>query len=459
MPTQRVYAALALCAAILFSCNERKTVPDTASTVSPEKNSAAMAPAVDALRILSYNDQFIANCAQHFVVAASRVSVVTAKGGLKVTVNPASLQYEDGSPVNSEIAISIVELTNSADLFRSNAATMSNGRLLASGGSYFIGMESGSKKIQIKKGAHLQVDFPKLKDSDMELFYGKRDDEGNMNWLPMEQPLSFSQHVDLRIYEPPYPDSVFNKTYKNNKYQLYNSIESKVIFDNKTMSLKEMVATLQSRGIDKIIDTMTIDLTKTVGYKRSPFYFREHDRWYKMYRMISSTELAKEKDSVCEEEKRLAIYREANQKYTEEWNRVTEENSLTGQVQRYYAPSSINRLGWINCDRFYDNPQKTEVPLELPITLDKPDIQYFIIYKSFNGLMNGSLGKSSGMRYILQGLPVGQEVTFVAFTKSNGQIMQCKEDFVIGKQQSIKPEFKNISEDEMKAMFGKNVRI
>jgi hypothetical protein len=56
-------------------------------------------------------------------------------------------------------------------------------------------------------------------------------------------------------------------------------------------------------------------------------------------------------------------------------------------------------------------------------------------------------------------LPVGESVTLIGFSKSNGQIFHCKEDFVIRKKQPIALEFKNIQPEEMVKMFGKNVRI
>ena len=74
-------------------------------------------------------------------------------------------------------------MTTSNDLFKSNAATVSNGRLLASGGSYFIGMENNGQKIRLKKGHSLPVDFPVFAKEEMELFYGERDSAGSMNWV------------------------------------------------------------------------------------------------------------------------------------------------------------------------------------------------------------------------------------------------------------------------------------
>jgi hypothetical protein len=132
--------------------------------------------------------------------------------------------------------------------------------------------------------------------------------------------------------------------------------------------------------------------------------------------------------------------------------------SLAGQLQKYYTPSDIRYLGWINCDR-YQNNLPTEIELDLPITFNKGSIQYFIIFKSFNGLISGTLNMLNEKKILLQNLPTNQPITLIAFTKNNGQLFHCKEELVIQKGKTVKPDFKNISVEEMSKIFGKNVRI
>jgi hypothetical protein len=43
-------------------------------------------------------------------------------------------------------------------------------------------MKSNGKQLKIKNGKFLKVDFPKLSDKEMLLFYGKKDSLGIMNW-------------------------------------------------------------------------------------------------------------------------------------------------------------------------------------------------------------------------------------------------------------------------------------
>ncbi|MES2848171.1 MAG: hypothetical protein V4685_03905, partial [Bacteroidota bacterium] len=157
-------------------------------------------------------------------------------------------------------------------------------------------------------------------------------------------------------------------------------------------------------------------------------------------------------------EKKITAERDAaNRRYNAEWWKQNDDGTLESKIQRYYAPSSVKKLGWINCDRFYESPQQIETPVELPTLFTKADVQYFLIFRSFNGLMSGKLMKNEKKEYVLANLPKGERVTIIAFAKQNGQVYNCSEDFTIVPGKTIKPAFKEISTAEIKKMFGSNI--
>jgi hypothetical protein len=409
----------------------------------------------------------------------NKISSVTGKKGLKLKVDPSVLEKENGDPVNGNISVNMVELTNSEELFKANAATVSNGQLLLSGGSYYIGMECNGQKLRLKDGKTLEVNFPMLKKDGMELFYGQKNEAGDMNWVRgtalvagKQEDISFGNNYDYsyRSY-PVFPERQSLKS----RYSLYDSVTSKVFFGDKMITLKEMVDILQKRGVDKVIDTvyytyddhsmgMYLHGGYRIVYSRDTAYLGNFRGQY--FRVISRKESKAEKDSM---EKEYALHRcdisKANAEL-KEWNRKNDEeekeregNRLEKQVQRYYAPSTITSLGWLNCDRFYNNPQKSDVPLDIPITLNNSSIEYFIIFRSFSGLLNGKIPAGPSQNYSLPNMPVGEPVTLVAFTKTNGHIYQCKEEFTVEKGKGIRAGFKEISAEELKKMFGRNVQI
>lgn len=456
------YLAILCFLFFLVSCNDQKKQRGS-KDVSSSPAEAVHINNEDGVNTATLHNAFTSSITQTFIVKQKNITILTGKKGLKVTVKPSALETEDGQPVSGDIVVKMVELTTGEDLFKSNAATMSNGRLLASGGSYFIGMECNGKKLRLKNNQSLQMEFPKIKEDDMELFYGNKNETGDINWVSADEQLNSTTNYNAGInryasYNPPYPDllSTERKRFKS-KYRLYNSINGKVYFENKLTTLKGMIDILQKRGVDKNIDTLFIPSYEYhYGLKYDPKY--QYDTVVK-YRIISCKDLEAERDSLAKEASLKAVRDQANRKYNEAWWKKNDDGSLEGRLQQYYAPSAVTRLGWINCDRFYQYLQNIETPVEIPYTFTNSDIQYFLIYKSFNGLMSGKLVKNTKQQFVLSNLPYGEKVTLVAFTKQNGQVYNCRQDFVITPGKTIVPAFKTISAEQMNKMFGSNIKI
>lgn len=450
MPTTRIAFACVLTACLLFSCNSKKNK----NSIAAAANSSLPGDTVYVLPdnffdISENNTRFDNSVTQKFTVPEGKVSIVTASKGLRVTINPAAFELEDGTPVEGKIDVRIIELTTSSDLFKSNAATVSNGRLLASGGSYFIGMENNGQKIRLKKEHNLPVDFPVFANEEMELFYGERDSAGSMNWVKAGDKLEQQfEEIEFNTRSTNIQTAVREPTIKS-KYHLFNKLNTKVYFMNKLMTLSDMVAEFKKRGIDKIIDTLYYnwydgdDIVYSYNERVDAGY--RHGR---QYRVISQEELCKEKEQM---EKDNASYQNAVE--------AQSQKDMTGQLKKYYAPATIGTLGWINGDRFYNNKEFTDIELDIPITLNYSQIEYFIIFKSFNGLLNKKIKFTAETKVILEKLPVGEAVTLVAFAKNKGVIYQAKEDFIIGKNKKVAVEFNTITPEELSNMFGKNVRI
>jgi hypothetical protein len=461
MSTQRVAFSCALATLILFSCNNKKNRINSLNSAESTKQFDTVTIFPDEpLDISTYNTRFIDGATQRFTAHENKISVITAKGKLKVIINPSVLEKEDGSAVDGKINVSIIELTNSDDLFKSNAATISDERLLASGGSYFIGMESDGKKLRIKKGNIMEVNFPLLNDDEMELFYGERDSTGIMNWkqagkqLQQEfETISFNTGSDY-IPRPTMPEISGMKI----NYYLFNSLDSKVFFSNRLMTIRELVAELKSKGIERVIDT--------VYYS---WYGRGHQVIYSLdstsrgilhgrqFRLISPKVLQLEKDSlkelICTQKELFARQTAEYEKKMGEWK----QNDFKEQLKKYYAPATITSLGWINCDRFYKKDQ-IDVDLDIPITLNNSRIEYFVIFRSFSGLVNYKVDFNEQTKVILKNMPVGEPVTLIAFAKNKGIIYEGKKDFIIEKNKKVPVEFRVISQEELSKTFRNNVK-
>lgn len=458
MPTQKVCVALALSFVILFSCNRKKIKTYSAVVSTPNEIDISSTLPDRAISMQDYSNAFIKEVTQIFTAAQKKITVIIAKKGLRVTVNPAILEKQDGTKVDGKITVNIVELTTSDELFRSNAATVSNGRLLASGGSYFIGMECKGQQLRIKKGKSLQVEFPQISKDEMQLFYGQRDAENNMNWISAgmmlnkkKEEVAELQFTDSNRYSGMDRLPAFALT-ASGEAKIYPTLNEKVYYYETMMTIRELVDTINKNTAKIYIDTVSMWPKQTT--KLLPGQWIDTNYLYRVYGP-SKQFILKFCKAVEEEKERKAIEKMKRQQAIDNWQPQT----LAGQVQKYYSPSAITNLGWINCDRLYQYNQQTEIELDLPITFIDGSLQYFVIFRSFNGLVNGKINYTNDKKVQLGNLPFNELVTLVAFTKNNGRLFQCKSEFTVEKKQSIKLDFKDISIEEMTKIFGKNVRI
>ena len=447
MPTLRIACSCVLSSFILLSCQNKKIKTASTNPVRPtELYDTVYISAPEPTGLNTYTSGFISGVTQRFKAGANKVFVITAQKGLKVTVDPDKLIKADGSAVEGKIEVSIIELTNSDDLFKSNAATVSDGRLLASGGSYYIGMTCNGQQVKVKPGQSVKVDFPLINEDEMQLFYGERDSvTGNMNWKKAGQQLQ-QEYEDIEINTTTDYSVPARPTFKS-KYHLFNSLDAKVYYVKKLMTVRELAQELQRRKINAIIDTVYYSWygNSNVVYTRekSSLGYRNGIQ----YRIIPPEAICQEADSL---EKATAEYQKAMAE--------RKNNDFKEQLKKYYAPASIGTLGWINCDRFYKNNQ-AEIELGIPITLNNSRIDYFIIFRSFPGLLNYKLDFDGKTKVVLDKLPNGEQVTLVAFAKNKGIVYQVKQDIIIEKNKKFDLDFKAISKEELEKMFKKNIKV
>lgn len=97
----------------------------------------------------------------------------------------------------------------------------------------------------------------------------------------------------------------------------------------------------------------------------------------------------------------------------------------------YFMQSS--RLGWINCDRFYDVPDKTDLYVKSD-TAVKPSVR--LVFRDINSVMPGYY-YSADKTVKFDDVPKGQTVTAVAVAVKGDKYFYGSEEVVIGKEREI----------------------
>ncbi len=121
---------------------------------------------------------------QNFQIRAGRDTVLIGKKGTKIFIPSQVFVRKDGSAVdNTLIKIELIELYDLSDYIKYDLPTISNGKMLESGGVIYLHATENGEKLAIAQGRGLQVRFEgkNAKKERMEAFYLERN-EGNANW-------------------------------------------------------------------------------------------------------------------------------------------------------------------------------------------------------------------------------------------------------------------------------------
>lgn len=197
---QKTYILSILVIVILIGCNKEQ---DKKVQINP----------LDQLEQVDSLLSEIAEKPQLLTTPSDKPTTVTGAKGTIVYVDPNRLETVDGSPLGDNIQIELLEMTDNSSMLLNNTQTVSNGQILVTGGAYYINMTSDGKQLKMKQGKGLEVEFPKLTEDEMGLFFGERDSLGQINWIPTEDSFEPKSIVDAQEPEKPVKKKYVKKTY------------------------------------------------------------------------------------------------------------------------------------------------------------------------------------------------------------------------------------------------------
>lgn len=281
---------------------------------------------------------------QKLTAPSDKKTTITGAKGTIIHVDPNRLETVDGSPIGNNIQIELLELTDYSSLVLNNAQTISNGRILVTGGAYYINMTSDGHQLKMKQGKGVEVEFPKLTEDEMGLFLGERDSLGQISWISTSANFETKDIPDAKKPKKPIK--------------------------------KEDVVTVFAVIDDYLSDS--VPAPKKVN-----------------------------KEDVSEEE------------YQEYLKKVQEYEVLKKEIeyqrQTYQAVELMN-FGWINCDRFYNDPSpKTDI--QLIVNNDSlQGARFFAVFKDIRSVMTECYYKGRKETASFRNIPEGKELTIIALS-------------------------------------------
>jgi hypothetical protein len=464
----------------IAACNSKKNITEHSTANSNQiikTESSVMMNNLDGLQTL------LVDAPQVFTIPAKTIKKIEAKKGLRVTVNTDNLETADGQPVSGDVQVSIKEMVKATDMIENNCPTISDGKILVSDGAYYVGMMSNGKQLQIKKGKSLQMEFPRVSKNGMELFYGERDENGIMNWKPLNKQLASTNeiaplnnivkqqdaqtNVGTSLRDNSVPADVLNET----RLSLYeDSIKETrrayIVCHYKTMSQEQIGKVMEAPYKMAYKDYHNYNFLNASFFR--PMCNNANIYAYTSYKgTYYVTVNGNDSFSYVRDDFEVIANRNSSSKnYAPDNDNIdvaidnapASKKSKDGKANltvRYYDPVEITNLGWLNCDHFYDAPQGVTPLYTLYIKDSVPaNVGVYMIFKDINSMIQQKIvtdGKSSIA--VQQQLPLNSKVEFLIYSKVNNRFVQCKELVTVTKNMTLPVVFTPVADDQVRKSF------
>jgi hypothetical protein len=187
---------------------------------------------------------------QFFTIDPKKDTILETEQGIIFQVKAGTFLNKFGEVPHGPIEFEVKEAMIAADIIKGGLSTTSNGKLLETGGMFYVNARDGKEVLDIDKSKPINVHVPNSGEKKMSLFDGERSESGNINWIdpkPMKKFLSTVDIMSLNFYPPHFLDTLASMGYDvKNKiltdsiyYSFYCGQKQHVVSDSSRLEMKK----------------------------------------------------------------------------------------------------------------------------------------------------------------------------------------------------------------------------
>jgi len=144
---------------------------------------------------------------------------------------------------------------------------------------------------------------------------------------------------------------------------------------------------------------------------------------------------------------------------TEEITKNHKNLTKTQELQhKMYQTVQLNKFGWINCDRFIQNQNSTNLYYTFNHNDTIVSANVYLVFKDRNSIINNFYFKQNDSQYVngFFNIPLQSNTKLIAFSVKNDKIYSFQSDVVVTPNQTIQLNMVETSEEEMNKLFKLN---
>jgi hypothetical protein len=137
--------------------------------------------------------------------------------------------------------------------------------------------------------------------------------------------------------------------------------------------------------------------------------------------------------------------------------KTEKEKKVEQAYEKVYSAMEIQSLGWVNCDRFYNVPDKTSLSVNMESRDKITFASIYLVFEEINSLMQTHYGATVNgtSNPGFENIPVGAKVKLVAFSLKDDKLLAYSSNLVIKKNETVSVALKETTDDELKKLLGK----
>ncbi len=397
----------------------------------------------------------LSQTAQTFQIDPTEEIMLKGDKGTAVYIPANAFHFSDGTTPTGSVNIELKECYSLTDMVANNLNTMSEHGILETGGMIYVNATADGKELSVKEGKAFVIGFPKdnSQSEEMDLFYEVALNETSPTWVAdykmfeaeaiqraqadttsnvEDAALIFEYPIEMTddLYDYGYDNSLTTATF----YQLKLKGEDRTILDyiNDPSNTDSIDARAFSENRWCVNFEFNIDQNGVMQNFRivDDEYTKYNDRAVQIaLEFLKSSppfDLASYDQEVRHDwDYALGIkgtrsinwdrfkvkFRAKYAKYKDKAIQQMEQNALD------YYMFSATKLGWINCDRFWDLDEEEKTDFFVTTPAPK-DTKIQIIFKDINSILTG---RHEDGKLVFNNVPLGRNVKVIGISYAYGK--------------------------------------
>lgn len=341
-----------------------------------------------------------------------RDTIVYGIQGAKIRLFAGSFCYLNGDEIPAGITeIHLEEYYRLEDLLRKGFVTVSDGRLLETGGMIYISAFTEGKELRLKQNKKMIIGFPAVVGkSDMYYFHGEETPEGSMNWKTKHKPFEEGiggLYVEESAEFPGGMQALIQYVRDNRVYPesaMQRGAEG-MVYIQFIISVWGEISNVQvKRSLDPELDTIALNLVRNMPLW-TPAQVGEKPRasFYNLPVKFLRDAVTSPEGSNKERIRMLKESADANQL------RKTPDSTL-------YKVLNVNNLGWASCQHFLTFQSLIDLQVKLPNK--HVLLKSALIFKNKRSVTTGKLFSDT---LVFTGIPANEPVRILVITEFRGK--------------------------------------